>query len=450
MDINNFEIFYRGKYNDEEQKAWDRLQKSLSEPAPAAGPGPFGPRGPQVIKDYEMKTFNSIWSPFNPYFTDEAYAAKTKVGQITAFPCFVEPMGRTPMVPQEMGQTLMPLIKTGFNIPGGLFDNEIQFLKPITAGMELTSRQGPSEMVDITNDGDPFRVFRGQGITELVDQTGDVVARGVMGGTSGVVRFKDPDKAPDIPALLAQLMGTDGNGLEKNHFSIRRGPAHVYTEDDYDFIRDLWAKEKVRGAETLYWDDVNVGDEPAWTCDGPITDIDLIRYHGSTAQGNIGIRDRIIKKDFNGLVKDRYNMYYMDWALHLSSLNIPGGRPYHFNTTVRNQILRMVTNWCGDDGFVSSISWRLGDEPASEEDYWNRWPEGFARESWLLKVPYLKAAGRFMDHHAMAGDLSICKGYVYNKYEENGEYFVEMACWAETIEGYITSECRAVVKLPKR
>ena len=109
----------------------------------------------------------------------------------------------------------------------------------------------------------------------------------------------------------------------------------------------------------------------------------------------------------------------------------------------------MVTNWMGDAGQVRAIGWRLGEEQKADEA-WNKWPEGFARESWLLKVPALKKAGRFMAHHAMVGDLSICKGYVYDKYIENGECFVEMACWTETIEGYITQECRAVVKLPSR
>ena len=47
-------------------------------------------------------------------------------------------------------------------------------------------------------------------------------------------------------------------------------PAHYYTDADWDFIKGVWANEKPRGAEPLYWEDVKVGDEPAWTVDGPI------------------------------------------------------------------------------------------------------------------------------------------------------------------------------------
>ena len=228
-----------------------------------------------------------------------------------------------------------------------------------------------------------------------------------------------------------------------------RGEPHTYTEDDYAFIKDLWSKEKIQGAEPRYWEDVQIGEEPTWTCDGPTTATDLMSYHPMGSMGIMMVRRCMTEGNMRGLVKDPYNMYYHDTALHYCNLNIGAARPYHFNTTCRNQILRMITNWMGDAGQVRSIGWRLGEEQ-KEGEAWNKWPEGFARESWLLKVPALKEAGRFMAHHAMVGDLSICKGYVYDKYEENGESFVEMACWTETIEGYITQECRAVVKLPKR
>jgi hypothetical protein len=49
-------------------------------------------------------------------------------------------------------------------------------------------------------------------------------------------------------------------------------PAHYYTDKDWEFIMGVWSKERRRGAEPLYWEDVEIGDEPAWTADGPIDD----------------------------------------------------------------------------------------------------------------------------------------------------------------------------------
>lgn len=433
-NYDEYMVFYPGQYTDEEAEALGKLQEELKKPQEAAGPMAQD----KDVTEEDMLKFNKIWSPLNPFYTDPGYAGNRD--GLTNFPCYVECMGRSPMLPKELGNTLMPFAP-GPKIPGGLFDNEIQQYAPIHPGDKLVARPGERYVEDITPEGGvPYRVFRCVAATEMYNQRDELVIRGVAGGTTGLIKYKD-GRQVDFGSVPAP-------DLKTNHFSIVRGELHTYTAEDYAFIKDLWNKETIRGAEILYWDDVNIGDEPAWTCDGPTTATDLMAYHPSI-MGPMMIRNCIQQDRLMGLVKDPYGMYYHDTALHTCNLNIPNARPYHFNTTCRNQILRMVTNWMGDAGMVRAIGWRLGEEQ-KEEEAWNKWPEGFKRESWLLKVPYLKEQGKFMSKHAMVGDLSICKAYVYDKYEENGDYLVEMACWTETIEGYITQECRAVVKLPKR
>lgn len=432
MNLDQFEVFYPGVYSDQEAEALGRLQEELKKPAELSGPMAQD----REIREEDLLIFNRIWSPLNPFYADPNYS-----GDITSFPCFVESVGRSPMLPQELGFSLPPFVE-GPQIPGGLFDNEIQQFQPIRPGDKLTCKAGARYVEDITPEGGvPYRVFRCVAANEMYNQKGELVVRGIAGGTTGLVRYKD-GRQLDPGSLQAPP-------LTQGHFAIVRGEPHIYTGADYAYIKDLWSREKIRGKDTLYWDEVQIGDRPTWTCDGPTTATDLISYHPMGSMGVMMIRKCLTEGHMQGLVKDPYNMYYHDTAMHYCNLNIPNARPYHFNTTCRNQILRMVTNWMGDNGAVRSISWRLGEEQKLEEA-WNKWPEGFARESWLLKVPELKNAGRFMAHHAMVGDLSICKGYVYNKYQENNEYFAELACWTETIEGYITQECRAVVKLPKR
>ena len=46
-------------------------------------------------------------------------------------------------------------------------------------------------------------------------------------------------------------------------------PQHFYTEEDYETMKTYWRNEKIRGGETLYWEDVNIGDEPTPTCEPP-------------------------------------------------------------------------------------------------------------------------------------------------------------------------------------
>ena len=435
VDLDQFEIFYPGQYTNEEAEALGRLQEELKKPAEVSGPMAQD----KIVTEEDILRFNQIWSPLNPFYTDPNYAGNQ--GGITSFPCYAETIGRAPMLPKELGDNIPPFVP-GPQIPGGLFDNEIQQFVPIHPGDTLTVQAGERHIEDITPEGGvPYRVFRCVAANEMYNQNGELVIRGIAGGTTGLVRYKDGHHL-DMSAMPVP-------DLKQGHFSIIRGEPHSYTAEDYEYIKDLWAKEKIRGAQTLYWDDVQIGDEPVWTCDGPTTATDLISYHNPGSMGVMMIRKCMTENQMFGLVKDPYGMYYHDTAMHYCNLNIPNARPYHFNSTCRNQILRMVTNWMGDDGQVRAIGWRLGEEQKPEEA-WNKWPEGFARESWLLKVPALKQAGKFMSHHAMVGDVSICKGYVYDKYEENGEFFAEMACWTETIEGYITQECRAVVKLPKK
>ena len=67
-------------------------------------------------------------------------------------------------------------------------------------------------------------------------------------------------------------------------------------------------------------------------------------------------------------------------------------------------------------------------------------------EYFLGKVPFM--AGKHALAHGLTGDLAVVKSYVYDKYVRDGEFFVDLAWWIETIEGDIWLEGGATVKLP--
>ena len=52
--------------------------------------------------------------------------------------------------------------------------------------------------------------------------------------------------------------------------------------------------------------------------------------------------------------------------------------------------------------------------------------------------------------HAMEGDLIISRAYVFGKYEKDGEYFVDLTWWCQTLDRYLVEEGFATVKLPKK
>jgi hypothetical protein len=109
---------------------------------------------------------------------------------------------------------------------------------------------------------------------------------------------------------------------------------------------------------------------------------------------------------------------------------------------------RFLNNWKGDDGWLYKIAWHVAFR--WDAGLRNMYPADSDRPSYLLKVPYLKEQGRFMDSHPDIGDISITKGYVCEKYVENGKHYVGLVVWCENIEGGIWCECYAVVELPSK
>lgn len=78
-----------------------------------------------------------------------------------------------------------------------------------------------------------------------------------------------------------------------------------------------------------------------------------------------------------------------------------------------NWLGHLVTNWCGDWGFVRRLDVRIS-------------------------IPNL------------VGDLTTYHGRVARTFEENGEHLVELECWGENQRGDKNTTGSAVVRLPSR
>lgn len=428
-----FEIFYPYQYDDHDKKIIDEALDRMNGKGPQMPPMPG--MGPDTANAQDMIDYAKKWAPYNPLFQDENYAAESCWGGLIAYPTFKEPRGMGGfMIRGDLGLEYRGMAE-GEQIVGNGMDHEIFYYKPIRPGDLFTSEVGEKEFRDITpKEGSTVRCLWSSTETKMYNQEGDLVARSIMRSGSNFKRYRDPaDRVP-------------GQRPRKNMAQFRE--PHYYTEEDYDYIRSLWKGEYLRGKNTLYWEDVNIGDEPAPTCDGPVTAIELIRLHGETILRSPSMRDAIMKGDMSRYEVDDYNLHYMDWAQHYCDRNIPGARPVYYNTTARNQCIRMVTNWCGDDGFVSKVAWRLIYETGKP---FNTFPETWERPSYLLKVPYLKEAGRYMNTHGIAPDTSISRGYVTDKYiGEDGGHYVELSAWVEDLDKNIMQEMAFTVLLPSR
>jgi hypothetical protein len=252
-------------------------------------------------------------------------------------------------------------------------------------------------------------------------------------------------------------------------------PAHVYTDADWDFIRGLWAKEKRRGAEPLYWEDVSVGDQPTWTVDGPIDEsLAPSAPYGLGTGGSRTLRKEIMdpatfatmvrgedgvyrlpnKDDYVPAVPDGVKPFFMvdpegetnDAAVDTQGIHKAGaGRGVLINFLGRELAVRHINDWMGDKGWLQNIRW--GIMPAEAHAALGKIvPKDPGCEYFLGKVPFM--AGKHALAHGLTGDLALVKSYVYDKYVRNGEFFADLAWWIETIEGDIWLEGGATVILP--
>lgn len=159
-------------------------------------------------------------------------------------------------------------------------------------------------------------------------------------------------------------------------------------------------------------------------------------------------RDYLLKGEYDKLKRDNHGIWMLkdDEGLPDTADIAPAyKRSSWSNTTGRTEIARFLSNYAGDDGFVSSVCWRLAFWPYLGT---NPYPAEYDRPSYLQKVPYLK--DRFMEAHGADGMAAITRGYVTDKYTRFGKHYIDLVCWCEDIEGRIWCEGYGSIELPSK
>lgn len=418
MNTEAFEVFYPDVYSEEDQKLMDTLRRELE-----SGSHMDDGEGEAYSADLSMmKLYARVWDPQNPLFNDEEYAKATRHGNLVPVPGYIEPGVAFPRLPQGLGDEFYKANDGG----------DIEFLAPVYPGDKLQMHITDRKVFDTTYPGGSvYRRFRMTGSAYMTNQRGEVVMKSTSYGRNAFMRYKDRSAVQEKGASKINMDWVD-----------KLKPIHPYTEEDWAYIRQLWSKEYIRGADTLYWEDVQVGDEPAWTCSGPYTTMDMVRKFGVMLAEMPSLRDLMQDpRQVEYLFRDQYGMYYESPAMHYCDQNVPGARPVFYNHTARNDVIRMVTNYIGDDGDIVKLSWRFCQLAEEMVD------QGSGAE-YFNKVPYMK--GKFVNHHGTTGDCIIAKGYVTDKYRTEAGAFIDLVAWAETMEGDIAQMVAFTIKLPTR
>ena len=327
----------------------------------------------------------------NPLFYDADYAKGTKWGGIIAPPTFFFGIWDAVVAPG------LPDVQWFYSGIDARFHHPIRRNDTITATAEYVDAQPLS----------------GKNVANMIVQTGDVY-------------YHDQDGR-----LMTQVLShcfRVARQAAKGGLSYKPREKHVFSADELAKIADAQVNETVRGAEVLYWDDVQVGAALPGTVRGPINQQDMTSYYCG-AVGTSGYKSTKLRWKYkhwantspeklpNNYDKSYYgaavlpSIGHQDAKVATVDMGMPG--PYDNGPQRCGMLTTVATNWMGDNGFVRAVSARL-------------------------KMPVI------------FGDCNYFKGKVTGKRLEDGMGLVDLELWGENQFGQLTIKGSAVVELPRR
>jgi hypothetical protein len=467
FDPNDFVVLYPGVYTEKEKTLVEKyladnkaieergdidvqalIQGTLHKDTPGIG-------STLVATEAIVRYNNEKYDPENPVINDAEYAKMLGYKSIVAMPCFGahDDTFMVPFPPEARDTLLVSQL-----------NHSVTTYKPIYPGDTLYLIFNSRHVTDQTpTEGSIYRSISIRSEGSIYNQRGEKVNDVVFRVTESVKIYKE-GKRPEKKMSFFELW-------EAPDWMSR--PAHYYTDKDWEFIKDIWSKEKRQGAEPLYWEDVKIGDEPIWTADGPIEEpVMPIGIYGMGIGGSRTMKKEMLDPEiFKTMIRDEKDGIYRLPSKADYIPDVPDNQTASFafdstgdaaidpkdihkqtetravliNYLGRDIAIRHINNWMGDHGWLTNIRWGIipsGAHAALGKNV----PTNPDAEYFLDKVPYMK--GKLALIHGLTKDLALVKSYIYDKYVRDGEFFVGLVWWIETIEGDIWLEGGATVKLP--
>lgn len=209
-----------------------------------------------------------------------------------------------------------------------------------------------------------------------------------------------------------------GRAREKGKYAEVK--KYRYSDEEMEAIEEAYLKERRRGAETRYWEDVNVGDEVGPMLKGPMTITSMVTWLMGWGSP-LCKTDRIAHLYMHAHPRARFidpetNAPDFPEAAHWTdSLARRSGLPgaYDIGGQRVSWMAHLMTDWMGDEGFLRKLEVQL------------RRPN-------------------------LVGDATWCRGRVTDKRVNDGAYLVECDIWGDNQRGERTTIGFAVVLLPSK
>ncbi len=336
----------------------------------------------------------------NPLWCDPEYGKTTRWGGLIAPPNFLYTMGEpdAPKLSPEDAAAQKALLKGDPLVGLGSYQAvmEFEWWRPLKAGDRLKQR---AALIGVQENN--TSKFSGRTVSEV----------------NGYVYANQNNELVAIQRGTWMRAERHASAERKKEYEL----PEPYTPEYLAKIDAAYEAETIRGADTLYFEDVQEGDEVPTIVRGPMRTSDLVIWHIGwgmqlTPPGAFRLSYKIRKKvpgmytpnDLN--VPDTVQRLHWDkaWA---NNLGIP--LPYDYGGLRETFLTNIITNWMGDDGWL-----------------------------WKMSCQHRK--------FVYTGDTYWMKGKVVAKKQVEGRNEVHLDIWVENQHGTIVSPGNAVVLLPTR
>ena len=359
----------------------------------------YGQQMNELVTKDAIRHFTAASGDRNPLWWNESYAKKTRWGGIIAPPMFTDWIC-APWTARRV-ESPSPLEWVLLGLPSGVKREIFQVMRPGDKIKVMEKWLGLAER-EVKQEPKRFRLFFNTDQRTYLNQKDETVA--IVEGTWVILAtYFDPVKANE------QL------------FAGTARKRHKFTDEERDAIYRGYDTETRRGVDTLFWEDVNVGEELKPLVVGPINSWDVAAFFVA-APGRamaFDIEWERIKSDFGFAWFDPgLNVWKPGGEAHLRddagpTVQVSGGYAFDLGGHLEWLISRMLYNWMGDDGFLKRCQVQFRAAP-------------------------------------IQGDAIHTKGKVTNKSVEGDEHLVDLDVSCENQDGLMIVPGKATVRLLSR
>jgi acyl dehydratase len=330
----------RGQITDE---SVELMRRRIGYPNPTIRAGIHGGAWNEIATADAVRRWSLCMGDDNPFFIDPAYAAGTRWGQTIAPTCFEKSMGilRTKEVPEELKETNKALRGVQLFYSGG----ENFYYKPITEGVKL---------------------YRAKWVDKVEVKESQFAGRSAI--VSNALSLYDADDVVYSDGVEWYVHAERRKRAEGEEKKAKEPhvPAH-YTDEQLAEIEAAYDAEYVRGADTLYIEDVEVGQKLPRMVKGPLTITDLINFHMGAGWLIYGIWPYRLayenRKNLRGFYsKNKYGAWDAVQRVHWDSdlaREVGLDDIYDIGALRQTMVSHYLHNYVGDDAWVYRIRYEF-------------------------------------------------------------------------------------------